>query len=103
MKNKETLEEFTENYLNKFYSNYAFKDLLKPLLIDGAKWQAERMYSEEDIKQLFKSIISEIEIRKQNIISNSKNITTHLLEGGCIAFESSQDIIKEQFEQFKKK
>lgn len=64
---------------------------------------SKRMYSEEDIKQLFESIISEIEIRKQNIISNSENMTTHLLEGGCIAFESSQDIIKEQFEQFKKK
>ena len=50
---QETLEEFTENYINKFYNDYAFKDLLKPLLIEGANWQAERMYSEEDMKQAF--------------------------------------------------
>lgn len=44
--NKETLEEFAENYVNKFYNNYAFKDLLKPLLTAGAKWQQQQMYSE---------------------------------------------------------
>ncbi len=46
MKKQETIEEFAENYVNKFYNNYAFKDLLKPLLIDGAKWQQQQMYSE---------------------------------------------------------
>lgn len=51
---QETFEEFAENYLNKFYSNYAFKDLLKPLLIDGAKWQQERMYSEEEVRKAIK-------------------------------------------------
>jgi len=30
-------------------------------------------------------------------------MTTHLLEGGCMAFESSQDVVKELFKQFKKK
>lgn len=105
---QETLEEVAFNYAKslpkaigdlenivEMYKRYSF--------VEGAKWQAERMYSEEDIKQLFKCIILEIEIRKQNIISNSEKMTTHLLEGGCIAFESSQDVIKEQFEQFKKK
>jgi hypothetical protein len=49
---KETLEEVAENYINTFYPDYAFRDLLKPVFIDGAKWKAERMYSEEDLKHL---------------------------------------------------
>ena len=49
---KEILEEAAENYVMnesdatlKLISKYSFKD--------GAKWQAERMYSEEDVKEAF--------------------------------------------------
>ena len=59
-------------------------------------------YSEEEILKLINLILSEIEIRKNNIISNKDKMTTDLLEGGCIAFESSQDVIKKQFKLFKK-
>jgi hypothetical protein len=52
MKNKETIEEAAEN-------NYPEGDvwtieqaLIRRLaFINGAKWQAERMYSEEDMKK----------------------------------------------------
>lgn len=51
---QETLEEAAENYINKFYTTYAFKELLKNLFIEAAKWQQERMYSEEEVKHLIK-------------------------------------------------
>ena len=48
---KETLEEAAENHVSKFYPTYAFKKVLESLFIDGAKWQAERMFSEEDMRK----------------------------------------------------
>jgi hypothetical protein len=113
---QETLEEAAEH--EWIYNEYGFETgynpercingaIQKPKFINGfikgAKWQAERMYSEEEVKQLVKDITNEIEIRKQNIISKSETMTTHLLEGGCIAFESSQDVVKKLFEQFRHK
>ena len=96
---QETLEEIALKL-------YPLSAIPRKIWLRGAKWHQEQnknLYSEEEIKQLFESMISEIEFRKQNIILNSEIMTPHLLEGGCIAFESSQDVIKEKFEQFKKK
>ena len=46
---KETLEEAAERNHNEqklnTYTPYSFNDAFK----DGAKWQAERMYSEEEV------------------------------------------------------
>jgi len=45
---QETLEEAAEKFVNNTrYRNY------KVLFIEGAKWQAERMYSEEDMREAF--------------------------------------------------
>jgi hypothetical protein len=51
---KETLEEAAEKYVRnehddtlKLISKYSFKD--------GAKWQAERMYSEEDLREAWEN------------------------------------------------
>jgi hypothetical protein len=97
---KETIEEAAERFIQEStYRNITFEDYIK----FGANWQAQRTYSEEEVLTFLNAMISEIEIRKQNIISNSGKMEVHLLEGGCIAFESSQDVIKETFEQFKKK
>ena len=48
---KETFEEAAENYVRnepdatlKLISKYSFKD--------GAEWQQERMYSEEEVKEI---------------------------------------------------
>ncbi len=47
--NKETLEEFAEK-VSRAFDNDNYKALMD-LVIDGAKWQAERMYSEEDMQE----------------------------------------------------
>ena len=51
MKNKETLEEAAERIFD------GFGDITKPVVIKRAielvKWQQERMYSEEEIRQMF--------------------------------------------------
>jgi len=74
---QETVEEAAENYVRnepdatlKLISKYSFKD--------GAKWQAERMYSEEEVLEL---------------ILKSKIETSNLY----------YEDMKEWFEQFKKK
>jgi translation initiation factor 2 alpha subunit (eIF-2alpha) len=46
-KKETTLEEFAEK-LARAFDNDNYKALMD-LVIDGAKWQAERMYSEEDM------------------------------------------------------
>ena len=78
--------------------HYAFED---ELTSDEVKEQ-ERNYSEEEVFKLVQDIVNEIEVRKQNIISNSEKMEIHLLEGGCMAFESSQDVVKEWFNKHKK-
>jgi hypothetical protein len=80
MKNKETLEEAAEKYHNKISKKrntqlgVPFEDFTK-----GAKWQQERMYSEEEVHKIIESY--------QNMMENNP-IHTHY------------DI---WFEQFKKK
>ena len=48
---KETLEEAAKNYSNKRHANINSEIVLA--FIKGAKWQQERMYSEEDLKLAF--------------------------------------------------
>ncbi len=59
VRNKETLEEAAENYVRnepdatlKLISKYSFKD--------GAKWQAERMYSEEEVEKIISKLMNEV-------------------------------------------
>jgi len=47
MKDKETLEEAAK----RIYGSDASKDVEYYAFINGAKWQAEKMYSEEDMKE----------------------------------------------------
>jgi hypothetical protein len=49
---KETPEEAAEKEL-KFLSPFEDHDLYTKGFIEGAEWQAERMYSEEDLKSAF--------------------------------------------------
>ena len=60
MNNKETLEEVAEKYGWRIKRN-TFSDAIKANelansakqdFIEGAKWQAERMYSEEEVKEM---------------------------------------------------
>jgi hypothetical protein len=58
MKNKETLEEAANNFAKRTKPENEFEQGLcsgKALgFIKGAKWQAERSYSEEEVKELCK-------------------------------------------------
>ena len=82
---QETLEEAAENYTNEFYSSYAFKNLVKPISIDGAKWQQERMYSYEEV------------LEQLNLLYSMKNSLVD-------TFTDENDYITMKwFEQFKKK
>ena len=47
MKNKETLEEAAEEYVKNFAMSV--KSAREIGFIDGAKWQQERMYNEEEV------------------------------------------------------
>jgi hypothetical protein len=73
---QETLEEAAERYFKKVSPNICFHDAAK----FGAKWQAERMYSEEEVFEIVAGILH----------------TPTLRDG------SWRDISK-WFEQFKKK
>ena len=53
---KETLEEAAEKYANELPEpyNYGINSDKKKGFIEGAKWQQERMYSEEEIESIWK-------------------------------------------------
>ena len=81
---KETLEEAAERNHNEqklnTYTPYIFNDAFK----DGAKWQAERMYSEEEVTKL--------------LISCKDRF------GGSDLYDYTHDNeVKEWFESYKKK
>ena len=51
---KETLEEAGERlYPNRESFLYRFQNIERKAFTTGAKWQAERMYSEEDVKSAY--------------------------------------------------
>ena len=51
---QETLEEFIKEVLqDEFFTNIAEYGKAERLIELGAKWQQERMYSEEDMKNAF--------------------------------------------------
>jgi len=50
---QETLEEAAENYVIDESFLPVYKEECERAFINGAKWQAERMYSEEDLKSAF--------------------------------------------------
>ena len=88
MNDKETLEEAAEKFRSNNPGTMQGGNNTKILnaFKNGAKWQAERMYSEEDL-------ISLLEF-------NYKKETNQL---GTLRKDYSQKIVKEWFEQFKKK
>ncbi len=92
---QETLEEAAEKYVYEHYKSYAYKDELELIFIDGAKHQAERMYNEEEVKQILLNII----------LINPTYLT--LLESGYGQFPDSYKLTEKGvnyiIEQFKKK
>ncbi len=80
MKNKETLEEA------KKYAELSYYGDEVDAFVRGVKWQAERMYIEEDLEN--KTLLAMISIMQEYSIIN---------ESSVVQFH------KEWFEQFKKK
>ena len=106
MNDKETLEE---GY-NRIFDNRLDR-VLKAGFIAGAKWQAERMYSEEELQQ---KIDAHLEVAKDLWLSTIKeqkrmyseeevkNIISKLARDCYFMQEPNQNVAK-WFEQFKKK
>ena len=91
---QETLEEAAEQFE---YTDgiYGFKQ--------GAKWQAKRMYSEEDMLEFTKYLLSK-KITKAKSISDLEEYLPkefQLLSGELM--RNGKELISEWFEQFKKK
>ena len=100
---KETLEEAAENYAD-FSNDYVpmsfggkFNETTKRDFIKGAKWQQERMYSEEDMR---------LAIKKARDISDGKDCFDAEDISGCTEvctygwkFNMSEDLIIEQFKK----
>jgi hypothetical protein len=55
---KETLEEEAEKYAKGKSSSSIFQEAHKKDFIAGANYQAERMYSEEEVRKAFKAGIA---------------------------------------------
>jgi hypothetical protein len=77
---KETLEEAAEKYLQEWrlvnnihLSNPIHAERCKNNFIAGAKWQQERMYSEEDLRKAFKHGIL---FKKQSVSTCEEAIET---------------------------
>ena len=72
---KETLEEAAE----KVYPNDGFKDeiwadigeVFREKFIEGAKWQQERMYSEDDLVRFMQFIISQESLQNTSSVSET--------------------------------
>jgi hypothetical protein len=88
---EETLEEAAERlYPEEWNWNE------KEIFIKGAKWQAERMYSEDDILKIINMS------RKICSIDGNIDLDNDSLQGNLKGF-SMKYTINQMFEQFKKK
>ena len=95
---KETLEEAAERYSEGKSSNFSFRNTHIRDFIAGAKWQAERMYSEEDMRNAFDSA------REFNSLDGVVDVHIVLPMGGDMSdLQPLHFTFKEWFEQFKKK
>jgi hypothetical protein len=86
MKNKETLEEAAAKHFNKedLVEGVNIQYSMQSAFIEGAKHQAERMYSEEDMRESF----------RQGHSAARKGSYNQITE---------QEDFEKWFEQFKKK
>jgi hypothetical protein len=62
----ETIEEAAEKYVKKFAESV--KSTREIGFIDGAKWQAERMYSEEEVLKLLVDFSNDRTFLKKDVI-----------------------------------
>ena len=93
---QETLEEAAERiYPNEGYKDEAYCDLgemSRELWLEGAKWQAEKSYSEEEVREIIKLSCEEGMLIQRTINDKVK-----------IPYTRIKDFTIKIFEQFKKK
>lgn len=90
---KETLEEVAQNWGNRFYGEYDdIREYMASAFIKGAEWQAERMYSKEEVKEIIKLSCEEGMLIQRTINDKVK-----------IPYMRIKDFTIRMFEQFKKK
>jgi hypothetical protein len=65
---QETLEQAAENYTKDGTKHFIEKTNVELGFIAGAKWQAEKMYSEEDFKLFARQFYREIKLDKSNLL-----------------------------------
>jgi hypothetical protein len=95
---KQTLEEAAIKYAtNHGMMAYVFPEK-RESFIDGAKWQAERMYSEEDMFEFSQWISHE-----DWVYLPSKGYWVNEEQEELEQKLSSKEILNQWFEQFKKK
>jgi hypothetical protein len=82
---QETLEETVDKVAERKYGSTIYDLEMVDAFIDGAKWQQERMYSEEDLISFAHFYFKE---EFNSTMQTSK---------------STDEILQEWFEQFKKK
>ena len=95
-KKQETPEEAAERiYPNEGYKDEAYCDLgemSRELWLEGAKWQAEKSYSEEEVREIIKLSCEEGMLIQRTINDKVK-----------IPYTRIKDFTIKIFEQFKKK
>ena len=90
MKKQETLEKAAKDYSSKITDAWGIDEACNVAFKEVAKWQQERSYSEEDLKQFAFECVA-------NFLSNNKNKIEVQLADVII------DRNNQQFEQFKNK
>lgn len=76
---RETLEEAAEKYAEGKSSSSVFREAHIKDFMAGAKWQAERMYSEEDLELAFNAGKYH-QANKDSSFSGGRNFITWLKE-----------------------
>jgi hypothetical protein len=104
MVKQETLEEAAEKYHKKISKKRNTQLGIPSQDFEaGAKWQAKRMYSEEDMLEFTKYLLSK-KVTKAKSISDLEEYLPkefQLLSGELM--RNGKELISEWFEQFKKK
>jgi hypothetical protein len=101
MKQNETLEEAKYNAYKEYWNENHTQEVKSNFLTAfklGAKWQAERMYSEEDLRKAFDAA------REFNSLNGVVDVHIVLPMGGDMSdLQPLHFTFKEWFKQFKKK
>jgi len=72
---KEAKQETLEEAAKRIYGSDALKDVEYYAFLNGAKWQMERSYSEEEVEELIYNVCGAV-ARLQGIILNGSHINT---------------------------